>query len=254
MPNAKSYAAGKPVFDPGLELILEHASAHTVPAVPSSANAVLVLVHPYYPLFERGLSEKREAEEAATILMEIESTKAYYLKRFGDGKDGVQEYLKQLDEQAKHFRNGNSRASYLGRLERTVSKLDPAAAAVILAESAEDYWAHSAMLVQTGRINAVIITKNRQGVVFGGEAKKLESLAARFQTAYVAGAYGTGCVRGVAAKLTKLGVKVVLVKDLIFDFYAAPKTVLAIWQNKGIIRSAEEAIFSYQLPLVVSEK
>lgn len=202
--------------------IRKHANQYVVP---SNTTEALFIVHPYFNRLEGGLGDKelsRELEEAKSLLLNVVKTRK------------TRQATKNLRRMVFYAEDGNKFPRYKDRLERVISGLTGSRTGVILVESMPDYWVNSSHLVESGKVNQVIITYDRSGTVVNTERESLPDLVRGIRRGFIAGSYGSQCPLAFARSLVALGIEVTPVSDLLFDNYLTPETVMTQWRQQKI--------------------
>ena len=219
--------------------ILEHARLQLTP---SQATDVLFLVHPYFVQFTPELAPT--PLEMLGLVRNLEASINGW-KKHRDTPD-VERALVIARASIAHIKNGDKVADYLKRLEGLVSNLDTSKVRLVLVEAVDDYWRQSASLVESGRVNSVLITKYGVGVLLESQTAAFTELLSGVKTAYVAGSYANLCPFTFAKSVRDVGVRVVPVADLLFSYNLPPEMIPTTWRDKGF--KVQRAARSIQLP------
>jgi len=117
----------------------------------------------------------------------------------------------------------------------------------VLVEDSDHYWKHSHRLVETGKINNVLLTESRKGVMLDDENDEFERLSDGVVTGFVAGSNGLQCPLTFASYIRSSGMHIVPVRDLLYDPYNPPEETLAEWERQGFQKESRRSISSNQL-------
>lgn len=202
--------------------IRQHADQYVVP---SDATEALFVVHPYFDKPKRTPDDEelsRVLEGTRALLHNI--PKVRKLRR----------EQRDLRRMIQYAQDEDKFARYSARLHRAIARVAVGRMGTVLVESLSDYWGDSSSLVESGRINQVILTYDRLATVVRSERANLPDHLRGIQRGFIAGKNGFQCPLVFARSLVDLGIQVVPVSDLLFDNYSRPEAVIAEWRSQRI--------------------
>lgn len=219
-----------------LKRIRDHTSQYTQS---SSAPAALFVVHPYFALLDGHKCDVND--ELAQINASIQKYWAY------DRNPDVKRELDKLRRLKRYLEDEKIFQHYQSRLENTVHGIDATRTKCVLVEDPDHYWEYSFRLVESEKVNNVLLTKSRKGELLSDEKEEFENLSRGVINGFIAGSNGFQCPLTFASYVRDLGMDVNPVRDLLYDPYNPPEEVLAEWERQGFQNESNRSISSKQL-------